>query len=67
MMKGKKKVIGVMVKEGDKMGVRFGSYRVIIDKKLSELFGIKEGSELKPSEFVKAFWGYVKMNNLSKK
>ena len=49
------------------MGERFGSYRVVVDKKLSELFGIKEGSELKPSEFVKACWSYVKKNNLTKK
>jgi len=47
--------------------VRFGTFRIIADKKLSEILEVKEGSELKPSELTKGIWNYIKKNNLTKK
>jgi len=46
---------------------RFGTFRVILDDKLGELFNMKAGIELKPSEFVVVCWKYVKEHNLTKK
>jgi len=46
---------------------RFGTFRVIVDAKLSEILGVKEKTELKPSELTKLVWDYIKKNNLTKK
>lgn len=45
----------------------FEKFRIIVDKKLSEVLGIKEGSEIKPTEMNKQIWNYIKTNNLTKK
>jgi chromatin remodeling complex protein RSC6 len=45
----------------------FGTYRIVCDKRLSEILGIKEKTELKPSEMTKLLWVYIKANGLTKK
>jgi len=44
----------------------FGSYHIVVDKKLSEILNVQEGSRIKPQELTKKIWVYIKKNNLGK-